>query len=74
MYLMLLSVKQGGIKYHFKVFGMMQPRIESISEHSTHWANETNLDTHFLLGKKSRIQSQLVKNIKIQGGTIKLSP
>ena len=27
-YLILLSVKQGGIKYHFKVFGMMQPGIE----------------------------------------------
>ena len=26
-YLILLSVKQGGIKYHFKVFGMTQPSI-----------------------------------------------
>ena len=24
----MLSVKQGGIKYHFKVFGMTRPRIE----------------------------------------------
>ena len=28
MYLILLSVKQGGIKYHFKVFGMMRLGIE----------------------------------------------
>ena len=28
-YLILLSVKQGGIKYHFlKIFGMTQPGIE----------------------------------------------
>ena len=27
-YLILLIVKQGGIKYHFKVFGMTWPRIE----------------------------------------------
>ena len=25
----MLSVKQGGITYHFKVFGMTRPRIES---------------------------------------------
>ena len=24
----MLSVKQGGIKYHFRVFGMTRPRIE----------------------------------------------
>ena len=29
MYLILLSVKQGGIKYHFWVFGMTRPRIET---------------------------------------------
>ena len=45
MYLILLSVKEGGIKYHFKVFGMTQPGIEPrspgpIGEHSTHYANE----------------------------------
>ena len=28
MYLILLSVKQGGIKYYFKVFGMTRPGIE----------------------------------------------
>ena len=28
MYLILLSVKQGGIKYHFKVIGMTRPGIE----------------------------------------------
>ena len=28
MYLILLSVQQGGIKYHFKVFGMKQSGIE----------------------------------------------
>ena len=27
-YLILLSVKQGGIKYHFKIFGMTRPGIE----------------------------------------------
>ena len=27
-YLILLSVKQGGIKYHFKVFGMTRSGIE----------------------------------------------
>ena len=27
-YLILLSVKQGGIKYHLKVFGMTRPGIE----------------------------------------------
>ena len=27
-YLIMLSTKQGGIKYHFWVFGMTQPRIE----------------------------------------------
>ena len=27
-YLIMLSVKQGGIKYHFWVFGMTQPGIE----------------------------------------------
>ena len=27
-YLIFLSVKQGGIKYHFKVFGMIRPGIE----------------------------------------------
>ena len=31
MYLILLSIKQGGIKYHFKVFGMMRPAIDSRS-------------------------------------------
>ena len=28
LYLIMLSVKQGGIKYHFWVFGMTRPRIE----------------------------------------------
>ena len=37
----MLSFKQGGIKYHFWVFGMSQPGIEppvswAIGEHSTH--------------------------------------
>ena len=27
-YLKMMSVKQGGIKYHFNVFGMTQPGIE----------------------------------------------
>ena len=27
-YLIMLSVKQGGIKYHFGVFGMSRPGIE----------------------------------------------
>ena len=27
-YLIMLSVKQGGIKYHFRVFGMARSRIE----------------------------------------------
>ena len=28
MYIILLGVKQGGINYHFKVFGMTRPGIE----------------------------------------------
>ena len=28
MYLILLSVKKGGIKYHFESFGMARPGIE----------------------------------------------
>ena len=28
LYLIMLSVKQGGIKYHFLVFGMNRPGIE----------------------------------------------
>ena len=40
-YLIMLSVKQGGIKYHFWIFGMNRPVIESLmfratGEHSTH--------------------------------------
>ena len=42
--LIMLSVKQGGIKYHFCVFGMTWPGIEPrspepLSEHSNHHAN-----------------------------------
>ena len=43
----MLSVKQGGIKYHFWVFGMSRPGdwtliSRNIGEHSTHLANEPN--------------------------------
>ena len=33
----MLSVKQGGIKYHFWVFGKTRPGIETIGEHSNHY-------------------------------------
>ena len=44
LYLIMLSVKQGNIKYNFWVFGMTQPGIEPTSpsplnEHSNHYAN-----------------------------------
>ena len=34
----MLSIKEGGIKYHFWVFGMIRPEIEpqTIGEQSTH--------------------------------------
>ena len=37
---------QGGFKYHFWVFGMTQPRIETRSpgEHSNHLTNAINLN------------------------------
>ena len=40
----MLSVKQGGIKYHFWVFCITRPEIEppvsqAIGEHSTHKVN-----------------------------------
>ena len=43
----MLSIKQGGIQYHFFVFGMTQAKIEPrspglIGEHSTHYANGHN--------------------------------
>ena len=43
-YIIMLSIKQGGIKYHFWVFGMTRPGIENpvfrtIGVHSTHLAN-----------------------------------
>ena len=41
MYLIMLSVKQGGIMYH-NVFGMTQPKIETIGEYSTHQANNNS--------------------------------
>ena len=31
LYLIIQSVEQGGIKYHFRVFGMIRPRIKSRS-------------------------------------------
>ena len=48
MYLIMFSVKQEGIKYHFlKVFGMIRPGIEPQSPgHSTHKTNEPLMYTH----------------------------
>ena len=63
LYLIMLCVKQGGIKYHFWVFGMTRLGIESqvsqaIGEYSTHlmeqyfkWKQpspEFELRSHFL--------------------------
>ena len=43
-YLLMLSVKQGGIKYHFWVFGMTRPGIEhrTIGEHPVYIYNRKN--------------------------------
>ena len=50
----MLSVKQGGIKFHFfKVFGMTRPGIEPIGEHSNRWAN-VPVDMHnWISGNKT---------------------
>ena len=55
----MLSVKQGGIKYQFWVFGMTQPgdwtQVSwAIGEHSNHYANVRNTNTELMEWKTNK--------------------
>ena len=58
-YLILLSVKQGGIKYHFWVFGMTLPGIEPVSPGSLANTLLIKKNTWYSTIKKTRVYKKM---------------